>query len=299
MKVFIIPDGSITGADVSAVCKRLNLKVTTDVDKADVLIGNDNLRTKKVSWNISIPVVKMTEVDRIYFVSCKEHQHKSVLDYLQGTLNLNLDNLPEVNQGDTLLFANKTTLDQHYPRGINNYDYDSGLFVSDSIMQVVYYALDKKLPVVNDSKLFESLEKITLTEESYETLLSMYKSSDSDDWKTANQIVFNCNYEKSILYLWQIWEKYSYKLRKDSKKKIYDNFIEACDYFLEESLDDILIISAQEKKLTETFYNWAMENMIEDATNRVNKDTWLVTKITPKFTYHEFLNHHQNVNQPI
>jgi hypothetical protein len=294
MKVFIIPDGSISGADMAAVCKKLNLKITTDLTKAEVLIGNDNLKTKTVEYRDHFPTVKMTRAAYMYFVPTGNHQRKHILNYLTGTIKMALDELPEIDEDSTILMARRT-IDEHYPSGINTFDSDPALLVSDHLMNIVYHALDRKLPVVNDSQLFESLEKVALTEDSYDTLSSMYHSSDSADWDLANQLLFNCDYEKSKFYIWQVWDNFSSRIQRAKRTKMYDNFYDSCSSYLGEHLDNFIVEAAKENILPEKFYNEYMKEEIGEAAKKIkNHNKFIAHDLRPMYTYQEFINVHQD-----
>jgi hypothetical protein len=294
MKVFIIPDGSISGADMAAVCKKLNLKVTTDLTKAEVLIGNDNLKTKPVEYRDNFPTVKMTRAAYMYFVPASNYQRKHILNYLTGTIGMSDDELPEIDEDSMLLMARRT-IDEHYPSGIDTFDSDSALLVSDHLMNIVYHALDRKLPVVNDSELFESLEKVVLTEESYDTLRSMYLSSDSADWDLANQLLFNCDYEKSKFYIWQVWDDFSGRIQRAKRTKIYDNFYDSCSSYLGDHVDTFIVEAAKENILPEKFYNEYMKEEIDEAAKKIKgHNKFIAHDLRPMYTYQEFINVHQN-----
>jgi hypothetical protein len=294
MKVFIIPDGSISGANIAAVCKKLNLKITTDLTRADVIIGNSNLRTRTVNYRDDFPTVKMTSVSYIYAVPANAHQHKHILNYLTGTIKMSHDELPEILEDSTVLMARKT-IDEHYPTGINTFDSESSLLVSDSLMNIVYHGLNRKLPVVNDSELFESLEKVVLTEESYDTLRSMYSSSDSADWDLANQLLFNCDYEKSKFYIWKVWDNFSSRIQRSKRTKMYDNFYDSCSSYLGTHEDRFIVEAARENILPEDFYNEYMKEEIATGIRKIeNHNSFIAYELKPKYTYQEFINVHQD-----
>lgn len=296
MKVFIVPDGSISGADMTAVCKKLNLKVTTDITKADVVIGSEDLRSKNVKFKDHFPTVRMIYAEHLYYVSCKDHQHKAIMDYLQGTLKLKYEELPEITFNDVLLFA-KRTIDTHYPPGINNFRSNDAYLVSDQMMAILYHALDRKIPVVNDSELFASLAKVTITKESFETLKSMYQSSDNKDIETANTILFNCDYPSSKFYIWLLYDNYRYHINKSKRLKMYDNFRTACSY-LGKDERHFIETAARENILPEWYYKEYVDKAIQEALDRAeDPNDLIVAEIKSKYTYQEFLNYHQNVGR--
>lgn len=47
-------------------------------------------------------------------------------------------------------------------------------------------------------------EVVILNKETYDSLLSMLKSSDSADWKIAQLILNRCDVEKSIYWIWEL-----------------------------------------------------------------------------------------------
>jgi hypothetical protein len=45
------------------------------------------------------------------------------------------------------------------------------------------------------------MEKVVLTSESFKNIMDMYASTDKDNWLVANEIVNNCDIEKSLPWL--------------------------------------------------------------------------------------------------
>lgn len=304
MKVFIIPDGSLSGSDITATCKRLKLKVTTDISRAQAIIGNSNIKTNDVGYRDHIPVVKLTQVDHIYYVSC-DNQLDPIKRYL-NEIHVNLDGIQELESDSVLLFGHRT-IDNHYPQGVRNFVTDSCYLVSDQILATAYHALAKNISIVNDVDLFESIEKVVITEEVYETLSSMYNSSDRSDWETANQILYNCDYQPSKFYIWRLWNDYAYRIKKNRTKK-YDTFYNACREFVYDNEENFIKLAAKENILPESYYYEQVNQDIEYAKSYLTRNHCYVNyDVKPKYTYEEFLKLHQqveedeesNVNQPI
>lgn len=67
------------------------------------------------------------------------------------------------------------------------------------------------------------LDKVVLDEEQYEALDAMFKSSDEDNHIIAMEIMANCHFKDSLLYIEKLFLNYSYKMY-DTRKANHVNF---------------------------------------------------------------------------
>ena len=114
-----------------------------------------------------------------------------------------------------------------------------------------YYYQDKILELMNDG--------VVIDQDVMASIIAMLKSKDEGNVVVAMEIMSNCNYEKSIVYLWLLFKNYYIEYISIRKERTYVNFKSLMQYlgFRNEdgiSLDSI-IDNLVEKKL------WTRANM--------------------------------------
>lgn len=109
-----------------------------------------------------------------------------------------------------------------YSTGFNiiNEDYED-LF--EHITKNAIYDETSLISIVNGE------DSTVIDEAMYQTLTEMFTSSDKDNWTLAMEIMANCNYNESLLYLSFLFEKYSNRI-SDQKTRNHVNFKSLCSY---------------------------------------------------------------------
>ena len=285
MKAYIISDGTLKGADIAAVCKKKNIKITKDITKADLIIGNDNCVQKIYESNFN-----KLGILEVHFINCHDECKDAVTKFLHDDLKVAI----ELEYNEQILVSRKHGIHKHYPDGVDDYRSCDTHVIHDDFLSLIYYALDKKIPVVNDVFLFGSLDKITLDEESYETLVNMYKSSNSEEHAVANSILFNCDYNKSMVYIWHLWDDFRYRI-DNRREKICQTFKDGCVNFLYDSQSSVYHKAAKENVLPEKMYTSYMTELTRKIYSRAKDYSSMPFQVSvaPTYTYHEFLKQQQ------
>lgn len=165
--------------------------------------------------------------------------------------------------------------------------------VSDNMMEVVYWILAKKLPVVHCDFLFYNFEKLVINDEMYESLEQMLEGS-KEDKTIAFELLCQCDFIKSSFYLRKLKEYRHYTTKLLGKTKLARKLeTHMCD-LANMSNTEILKYLFTNNALTESFYN---ECIIDEilSYDYLNNDNSLVGfKVFPKMTYEEYVNSQSN-----
>ncbi len=97
----------------------------------------------------------------------------------------------------------------------------------DFIKPEYVHFLDAHINVYEDHELLpylNSSDMVTINEEIFETLSSMLESTDSENHILAMEIMSNCNYVGSLLYLGLLFNKFGYGSISSSRTKNHVNF---------------------------------------------------------------------------
>lgn len=96
-------------------------------------------------------------------------------------------------------------------------------------VEIIYQILAKKIPVVDEDLIFDSIERLVIDEDMYNALHSMLNSG-SDDKRVASEMVYNCNYQASMYYIYRLFEDHYYDFQNNMSTtnwKIFDSKIDS------------------------------------------------------------------------
>jgi hypothetical protein len=96
-------------------------------------------------------------------------------------------------------------------------------------VEIIYQILAKKTPVVDEDLIFDSIDRLVIDEDMYNALHSMLNSS-GDDKRVAAEMVYNCNYQASMYYIYRLFEDHYYDLQhhmSTTNWRIFDAKIDA------------------------------------------------------------------------
>jgi len=161
--------------------------------------------------------------------------------------------------------------------------------VKDSIMEVVYWILAKKLPVVDPEELHDSFDKLVIDADVYDTVTSML-SSTKEDQQIAINLLYNCDYVKSAYYIRKISKYYTGSIsglldhtRLSVKFTEYYNRLRNLD------TEEYLTYLAQNDLLSIDIYTEFMAEELKDAVQYSNHSELVKAVFEPTYSYEEFL----------
>lgn len=91
-------------------------------------------------------------------------------------------------------------------------------------VEIIYQILAKKVPVVDEDLIFDSIERLVIDEDMFNALNSMLNSS-HDDKRVAAEMIYNCNYADSMYYIYRLFEDHYYDIQtgmSNANWKVFD-----------------------------------------------------------------------------
>jgi hypothetical protein len=287
MKLFFIPDGSLKMDDYKEYCRQNGYKITGHPKNADAIIGHDNWYNSSNAYYLSYRGGEIAGRLFCYTDSVKEKSLESVTAYIGGAPAL----------GEKILFGANI----ESPR-MESFYFDTKFYTQDALtdkfMEIVYWKLAKKIPVVNEQVFLDSLEKIVIDEAMYETINSMVNSTDKNDVSVGFDLMCRSDIMKSAQYLRLIYNSSYHNIRRRASlnTKLARNFTDKVNEFHHLDDPDFIMYMQKENALTEELYYSLSRSILKDLINHHAKDTALSQVINVSYTtltYEEYMNQHK------
>ena len=218
--IFISKNCSIPKAKLRTIMMSHNLKVTKNFKEADVcFIDPSPSALARISESTSCYTI-INDVEKI--VDCFRYFMVDEGLDLYRLKDTDIDILENhIKEGEKIIvdYKNLNQIKRFCNIDNNDYCYDYSTYLKEGIDYECYeYFLDNKIVVYNHQDLMEILngkDALVIEKKEYEQLKSMIESSDEDNLLLAMEMMANCDYTKSLLYLCMLFEAYSEKFLKN------------------------------------------------------------------------------------
>ena len=244
--LYFLPGVSIPRVKIKNLTLSHNIKTTRDIEKASHIFGHrrtyDKLVKQEYYYTLPVNLFKeyfnllkkdietegTTGIDKKYIEDVDfalEHYDKERILFMwperRELVNDGLSFLsPEIDKVKVLHKEIKSALYSSRVDILNEDYYD--LFDSLSGKTVFY-----------EESLLEHLngkDAITLEREQFDQLSAMLQSSDEDNHVLAMEIMANCDYRSSLVYLLMVFEKYAHVFEAKRRAKYHVNFKSLLNY---------------------------------------------------------------------
>jgi hypothetical protein len=170
------------------------------------------------------------------------------------------------------------------------YKFNNGYSQGFDIVDSKFTDVVKQLPNLSlypEESLIKHLngdDAIEITEELFESLKDMFKSSDSDNHVLAMEIMANSNYNGSLIYLELLFHKY-WNVIDRSNTKTHVNFKSLLSFLgkkrsLHTDHDDIMNSLIKHEQLNETNLNILIQNTIENLYSPFSSSYFKIASVT-------------------
>lgn len=217
--VFISKNCSIPKVKLRTVMMSHNLRITKNFKEADFCFINSS----------DSGINAISESSGGYILN--NNSHTKSADYFKHSVKNNVDSLFKLADIDIDILGNHTeeegtvtvdyrtlnSIKRFYPNVETSYDYNKYLKEGPDY-ECYEYFLDNDIVVYNQQDLMEIVngkEALVIEKKEYNQLKSMIDSSDEDNLVLAMEMIANCDYTKSLLYLCMLFEAYSEKFLKN------------------------------------------------------------------------------------
>lgn len=238
-KIYFMKGCTVPRVKLKDLSVKYKIRTTTDIDKATVVIGSDAAGSKlfKQDWmrKVSAPIFEATikalqevadeEIDNYYLhklshlkMSFENDEWPEYIYCDWQTLNIcnpfNQNHTVELQQAQIkhLGCANEDEFEKKYGR-MNNHRSEYVQTISEDNLEL--WEQYKTKHIIEQGALLEVVngdEATTIDLDTYQNLRNMFKSSDSDNHVLAMEIMANCNYKDSILFLTMLFFHHSYQI---------------------------------------------------------------------------------------
>jgi len=245
-KLYFLPAVSVPRIKLKDLTTTLGIKTTRSIEDANAIFGSERTfnHITESSW----------------FSYCSTSRFKQYLEEASSILTLDFitminDYLESYNEEIVLLKNYATTRimqdednsfsltheeidNDHFTSFKDDYDYLRELLFLDEV-KCKLYSEDEIIKHVNGEN------AIIIDEEVFKNLSSMFMSTDQDNHILAMEIMSNCNYKKSLLYIELLFMDHSQTMVNTGKKN-HVNFKSLCSYlskdstYLSTSLDNVM-----------------------------------------------------------
>jgi hypothetical protein len=294
MKAYVIGNGSLKMSDIKEICKKRELKITTDINNADIIISNTSLTstyTTTAGWFPTKAILHKPHAS-VYHIQDMNNKYR---EDLKQWLNGKAESISNFDDYAKLIIPQDKT-------GYQDFTYEemrrAMWFITDEGLELLYHILAKKIPIVVDTNLFQSIEKVTMDSDMYDMIKMMIRSTD-DDRIIAMQMLYNCNIDKSAYHLWKLMKEDGSRILycRNRNTKIHKSFIEATHRIRHISDSDAVNEFYEMGCLTEDIYNEFVEKTRKDIMRELNYYSNSLFNISvSSLTYEEYLQLKEVVN---
>lgn len=293
-KGYVIPGCKYSVAQLRDIARMNNWTITNDASKADFFIGHEH-NVSSGNTNGGVPENLIVKQSSVYCYSISSEFDRQKLKAKSASFNF-------LDDAESLVIFSRG----YYHR----YDSWSPLygteqafnFLHPRTVEMLHRILSMNTPVIDEDQIFNSIERVTIDENMYNTLCSMF-NSDMDSRSVAAEMLYNCNYETSLYYIYKLIKADYYTVRSsmsnsnfslfESKLKLQDlrstDFPDAIGYFYKKNL------------LTEEIYDNLLLDIVETSNVEKLSDKVLkYVKLVPAWvkTYDEYIQENKPKEEP-
>lgn len=223
-KLYFLKGVTIPRVKMKNLAVDYKIKTVRDINEATHIFGSSNSFDKITD---SIYEYKIdTEEFKAFMLLAKDYM--DVFKYERIETALEFYTLPEILTDHNTLHnvISNSSLPFDYTYDFEKYYRYSERFVVISDDQKNNYEFIINKTLYDESALLLHLNgdaAIEIDNQMFESLNEMFASTDRDNWTLAMEIMANCHYDKSLLYLELLFCDHSYKIN-DTKTKSHVNF---------------------------------------------------------------------------
>lgn len=299
--VYVMYKNNVPKFKIEEHFKRIGCKIVKDYRKADVILGSSNmikdmwdklqcatsLIFKAPSWySITPPKDKlpleytgkfeprMTESLKFY--------NPELLPPIEGIYHSDVWKPIEESKVETV-FLNNTGNCYMTPLGVS----------------MMYWILKTNIPIVSEESFASQIEgSIILDEFSTENILKMLSSKSNDDQNLGDEVLANCDINKSLYWIFKISERHPYRYQTSTNKNVR-SFADNSGYNQIARMTESEFAYHMLKKdlLTQEILDKLIPAMIESMEGDICSDVFDIT-LTPKKVFSDFTINDQFINIP-
>lgn len=257
-KFFFLPGVTVPRVKMKDLHKNHNVKSVRDIEDANIIfVGAKTIDTlTDYSWEIPMDTVEF----RKFILTAKDKG--LITDYyfdkLQTALEFYTNDLIIIDSSASrLLFDDDISF--RVPSEFYN---SSSRFMKISKDYVDLYNTIKDKQLCSEDAIYEYIngtDAVSIDQSMYEILCDMFKSDDSDNHVLAMEIMANCDYKSSILYLGYLFNSYRYQI-ENRRERTHVNFKSLLTYMgrtpgnVHMDKDEMVTLMMKKKLFTKEYF---------------------------------------------
>ena len=219
-KLFFFPGCTAPRFKVRQLCQKEDMAIVRTPDKATVAIIGDDTSNELVKEHAS------------YGKTFNKDEILGIIEYDKAGTNMLgfIERLKQPHIAEEVIAADWGTMNFLIGLGCTSY---SEKYWTGDITALEYFdsVMELQVPFVTQASLIRYLSQGTvMTEERYQELQNILSSNDTSNVSLAMEIMANCDYEKSALYLLLLLKNNTYAI-SIRKEKNHVNFQSLCKFF--------------------------------------------------------------------
>ena len=257
-KIYIYPDCDIPRFKIKQFCENNSVSLVKYPDKANVKI----LGEKSITGLFTRTWYRVIERNlfKSYLLTCSANlnNHAHVLEVLAQTTS-NKVYLQYSSLSSLQRLVGKTLTSDYYPVII---------FKSDESYER-FIAISNETNIYHQSEILKKLNTGTvMKEEDYVSIQRLFQSKDADNTKLAVEMMANCDFEKSAVYLLRLIQNYGFRIH-EAPNRTHVNFKSLLKFFNISHtrnfyLDDVISTLIQRKLLNQINFDKLLPEIKED-----------------------------------
>lgn len=288
-KIYFMPGCNVPRIKMKDLGLKYGIKTVRDYAEANVIIGGDSTASKILdrNWYYAVPT-------SVFKAFVEMHTHaldvKEVND-INTALEFYNNEYLICDWVDLRFFTDDEYTHHEELTKLNDFKDVKSSSISVASVESEYkklYDYILTIPITHESTILEHLnsdDAVLIDEQMFEQLSEMLRSSDNDNTILAMEIMANCNYKQSLLYLEMLFHDHYYNISQSSTKN-HVNFKSLLSYlnkdrsYLATDLDDIIKCLAKHNVLTKDKLDILLKKYNHEIIQRGSTDHFLVKSVT-------------------
>ena len=277
-KIYFLPGVNIPRVKFKNVCVEHGIKTIRDIEQATVIFGSKKSLCDITTshWSYKCKTSDFKDFIKLYEADIDNHS----LEKIENALEYYDQEFIAIDYNLKDWVSNKVS-------GGNSFPYSERLsMIKDDYVNLFNSLLDKE--ILDESCVMNVLNGEDATEidkEMFKHLSEMFESSDNDNHVLAMEIMANCKYVESLIYLEMLFYKYAGRIA-DKHTKNHVNFKSLLGYlekdksYLGTDIDDIAKSLENKDQFTTDKLEIIMEYLSKDIQNTGDSKYFTVKTIT-------------------
>ena len=280
-KAFILPRCNVSQDRLKAALKEHKITVTNDYEKADLIVGHDEISTYRLENGVNIPSTLM--MNKLWnYETTNGSKNGSSVEQLINDSSL-----------ETIITPNVTDKVRYYNLSIQDSLYDVWM-ITGMALNIAHKIELGEISVVDvETILHTSSNKTELTEDLLETLNSLLSSYDTENKEIALKLISTIDYTKNKHLLWQFSKEWGSWISGQRDKDVsYWYRASNIDEFRFHNAENMICYLEDKKELSKLYFRY-FEPICRKEIEIQNRELY-VFKVEVKKEYKKYLKKTEN-----